>query len=64
MDKFVTAGIWITRRCTLRCSYCNIPKTNFKELELKEWIRAVDIIKKLGIKRIVLLGGKLHYIKT
>ena len=59
MDKFVTAGVWITRRCNLRCPYCNIPKENFKELKLKEWIEAINIIQKLGIKKIVLLGGEV-----
>lgn len=59
MDKFTTAGIWITRRCPLRCNYCNIPKKDIKELRLDEWIQAVDIIKCLGTKKIVLLGGEV-----
>jgi molybdenum cofactor biosynthesis enzyme MoaA len=63
MDKFVTAGIWITRRCNFRCSYCNVPKTDFEELEISEWIDAVDIIKKLGVKKIVLLGGEVTLYK-
>jgi molybdenum cofactor biosynthesis enzyme MoaA len=63
-DKFVTAGIWITRRCNFRCPYCNIPKTDFKELGINEWTKAVDIIKKLGIKKVVLLGGEVTLYKN
>ena len=59
MVRFVTAGIWITRRCNFRCSYCNVPKTDSKELKLSEWIKAVEIIKNLGIKKVVLLGGEV-----
>ncbi len=63
MDEFVTAGIWITRRCNFKCPYCNVPKVGFKELELNKWKKAVDILKKLGVKKIVLLGGEVTLYK-
>lgn len=57
-NKIVNAGIRLTRQCNMKCMYCNIQNTIRKDLTLNEWKKAVDIIKSLGAKEIVILGGE------
>lgn len=57
-NKIVNAGIRLTRLCNMKCTYCNIQNTIRKDLTLKEWKMAVDIIKDLGANEIVILGGE------
>ena len=59
MNKmFLNAGIRITRKCNMNCMYCNIQSEKKSELTLDEWKKAGNIIKKLGIKDLVILGGE------
>lgn len=53
-----TAGVFITRRCNLRCPYCNVPKLNTPELTFEQWIKAIKILKKLNVNKIHFLGGE------
>ena len=57
-NKIVNAGIRITRRCNMKCMYCNIQNTVRNDLSLDDWKKAIDIIKDLGAKEIVILGGE------
>lgn len=57
-NKIVNAGIRLTRQCNMKCMYCNIQSTVRKDLTLNEWKKAIDIIKNLGAKEIVILGGE------
>lgn len=57
-NKIVNAGIRLTRQCNMKCIYCNINSAIRKDLTLDEWKKAVDIIKNLGAKEIVILGGE------
>lgn len=57
-NKIVNVGIRLTRQCNMKCMYCNIQNTIRKDLTLNEWKKAVDIIKSLGTKEIVILGGE------
>lgn len=57
-NKIVNAGIRLTRKCNMKCMYCNIQNTIREDLTLNEWKKAVDIIKKLGASEIVILGGE------
>lgn len=54
----VNAGIRLTRKCNMKCMYCNIQNTSREELTLEEWKKAIMIINKLGVKEIVILGGE------
>lgn len=54
----VNAGIRLTRKCNMKCMYCNIQNTDRRELNLSEWKKAINIIKELGAKEIVILGGE------
>lgn len=59
MNKcFYNAGIRITRNCNLRCPYCNIPNSPSKDLPIGEWMKALDILKNMGIRDLVILGGE------
>lgn len=57
-NKIVNVGIRLTRQCNMKCMYCNIQNTIRKDLTLNEWKKAIDIIKNLGVKEIVILGGE------
>lgn len=57
-NEILNAGIRITRDCNMKCSYCNIQSNKRKNLTLNEWKKASNIIKKLGIKDLVILGGE------
>ena len=57
-NKIVNAGIRLTRQCNMKCMYCNIQNTIRNDLTLNEWKKAIDIIKSLGTKEIVILGGE------
>lgn len=54
----VNAGIRLTRRCNMKCTYCNIQKADYEELSYEEWKKAINIIKDLGATEIVILGGE------
>ena len=48
----------VTNRCNLRCRYCDIPSFAGPELSLGEIETLVEGLRRLGTKRIVLLGGE------
>lgn len=52
------AGIRITRNCNLKCQYCNIQSIKKNDLTIDEWKIAGKILKKIGIKNLVILGGE------
>lgn len=55
---FINAGIRITRSCNLNCPYCNIQSVKKEDLTLEQWKKAGEILKKIGIKDLVILGGE------
>ena len=57
-DFIVNAGIRITRKCNMKCMYCNIQNTEREDLSLEEWQEALNIIKDMGVKDVVILGGE------
>lgn len=57
-NGITTVGIRLTRRCNMKCMYCNIQDTVRKELGLADWKKAIDIIKELDVGEIVILGGE------
>ena len=57
-NKIVNVGIRLTRQCNMKCTYCNIQNTVRSDLTLDNWKKAIDIIKSLGAKEIVILGGE------
>lgn len=53
------AGIYLTRRCNLNCSYCSVSRnTRGRELDCLEWIQAMRVLDAIGIRKAVLLGGE------
>lgn len=50
--------ISVTNRCPARCSYCNIPNRQQREMNTAEIISLFDQLKKLGTQRIALWGGE------
>lgn len=50
--------ISVTNRCPARCSYCNIPNRQQREMSTDEIIGLFDELKALGTQRIALWGGE------
>jgi len=48
----------VTNRCNQRCGYCNIPDLGGKELSLDEITELIGQLRRLGTRRVVLLGGE------
>lgn len=48
----------VTNRCPSRCSYCNIPSREQKELTTDEVFSLIDQISRLGCQRLGLWGGE------
>ncbi len=50
--------ISVTNRCPARCSYCDIPNRQQRELTTAEMISLFDQLKELATQRIALWGGE------
>lgn len=57
-DFIINAGIRITKRCNMKCNYCNIQSQKIDEMDINRWKKAIDIISSFGVKDIVILGGE------
>lgn len=57
-NLFINAGIRITRSCNLNCPYCNIQSVKKEDLTIEQWKRAGEILKTIGIKDLIILGGE------
>lgn len=54
----VSATFAVTNRCNLRCSYCNTPFLDPKDLPLASVELVFDRLRELGVKRLGLTGGE------
>lgn len=48
----------VTRKCNVRCSFCQAPPTKEHEMTLEEIKRCIDMFKKSGIRSIKFTGGE------
>src|SRR3989338_9511571 len=48
----------VTNRCPSRCSYCNIPNRNQRELTTTQIFHLIDELRKNGTQRLGLWGGE------
>jgi len=49
---------YLTRRCNLKCEYCNVWKEKRKELNTKESLRLLDKVKEINPELLVFFGGE------
>jgi MoaA/NifB/PqqE/SkfB family radical SAM enzyme len=54
----LSAGLYLTHRCNLRCLYCSSPYRDTPELGTAEWRAVIDQLAELGCRRIGILGGE------
>lgn len=52
------AGIYITRKCNLRCTYCDVVKTTLNEIDIEQWYQVIETLKHIGIENLTILGGE------
>ncbi|RLG26483.1 hypothetical protein DRN85_02845 [Methanosarcinales archaeon] len=58
-NNITECQIFLTRRCNLRCGYCNLAKKQLKrELSIDEWKKALKNLDNIGIKTVKILGGE------
>ncbi len=50
--------LYLTHRCNLRCLYCNFPFQEISELSTGQWLRVIDQLADLGVRRVTFLGGE------
>ena len=53
-----SATFAVTNRCNLRCSYCNCPFMNPKDLDLTQIAELFDRLHQMGIRRLGIAGGE------
>lgn len=51
---------WLTtnRTCNNKCDWCYAQNARISQMEYNKAIRCVDVLKDMGVKRIVLIGGE------
>lgn len=54
----LSAVIYPTHRCNLRCTYCSSPFMKTAELTTDQWEAAIDELAGLGCGRVAILGGE------
>lgn len=52
------ANIFVTRKCNLRCEYCNVWKRSYNDLCFEDLCNEIDILVKYGCSQISLTGGE------
>lgn len=54
------AYLLVTYRCNFDCSYCYLRDTNkdLQELTTEEWVRALEILRARGIRKVAVTGGE------
>lgn len=56
-----SASFVVTNQCNIHCSYCNFPMLKDRNLDLQEIELLFNKLKKMGVKRLGLLGGEPLY---
>lgn len=60
-EMFSKVELFVTRKCQLDCSYCNIKLVNKRmpgELSVEEWKRAFAFFKRMGTSIVIVYGGE------
>jgi MoaA/NifB/PqqE/SkfB family radical SAM enzyme len=52
------ASIFVTRRCNMACSFCNVQEKRGKELTTAAWKRALKILHGFGVRNVSFNGGE------
>lgn len=56
-----SASFVVTNQCNIHCNYCNFPNLKDRNLDLNEIDIIFSKLKKMGVKRLGLLGGEPLY---
>jgi len=56
--NLVKAEILFSRKCNLKCSYCNMATGKENSLSVKDWMKGIDQLKKLNCQFIAVYGAE------
>lgn len=56
--KPLAAFLYLSFRCNLGCTYCNLPHLAGEELSTDQWLAIIDQLARLGCRRINFIGGE------
>jgi MoaA/NifB/PqqE/SkfB family radical SAM enzyme len=48
----------VTRKCNLKCEYCNVINQKYEDIQFKQWKKEIDCFNKFNITHISLQGGE------
>lgn len=54
----LSAVLYPTHRCNLRCTYCSSPYLKTPELSTDQWLTVIDELAAIGCRRVGILGGE------
>lgn len=56
--KPLAAFLYLSFKCNLLCTYCNLPHLRNHELKTDQWLTIIDQLADLGCRRINFIGGE------
>lgn len=57
-STWLSAALWVTRRCNLHCSYCYVSEPNGNDLPLQDAIHIIEKLSELGCRYLAFYGGE------
>ncbi len=57
-SMWLSAALWVTRRCNLHCSYCYVSEPDGRDLPLQDAIRIIEKLHGLGCRYLAFYGGE------
>lgn len=54
----IGATLELTYRCNLKCIHCYVRNSSSEEMSLKDWKRAIEVLRKNGILSLTFTGGE------
>lgn len=54
----IKAEILFTRKCNLKCGYCNMVDNTMKELSIDDWKKGIEALNNLGVEFFAIYGAE------
>jgi len=50
--------VLLTRKCNLNCSYCNVIRKDYSDVEPERWFKEIDSFNRYNVTNVSVLGGE------